>query len=429
MVVSSLVIAVLGALALELGARAWTWIRGEPYDSAAARREALQILELSHELLPRGERGASSDSRGEHERNDAQDSRGDSVLHPYLGWEVTAGAAELEQEYERLRGGRCAGETEILLVGGSVAADFGADPKGWARVRETLATDARLAGVDLHALKLGRAGFKEPQQLNFVLYLLALGFKPAAVINIDGFAEVALGNENESGGSHPVFPSAAHWAHLAAWSISDRGSIDRVTEIRSGQSAIEDWASLIADRRLDRSCLLGEIALHRMRELYRASLDRFHAYEKYLADRDNGLSLHGPLLEGGEPEALNTSVRCWKESSRCLSDICRARGIIYIHVLQPTMHDEGSKPLTAGEIECGKASKSWIDGVELGYPRLREEGRALRELGVDFIDASRIFGTRRDDLYVDSCRFRSAGDEMLGDLIAAELARRWVEKK
>ena len=47
-----------------------------------------------------------------------------------------------------------------------------------------------------------------------------------------------------------------------------------------------------------------------------------------------------------DPEAVAaTSVRAWFEGSISLSGLCAARGIPYVHVLQPAMRAPGSKPL------------------------------------------------------------------------------------
>ena len=75
---------------------------------------------------------------------------------------------------------------------------------------------ARLGGRGRCSLLCARGGYKEPQQVNALVLLFALGFEPDVVIDIDGFNEVALGNNNQSLGFHPAFPSASHWSHLAA---------------------------------------------------------------------------------------------------------------------------------------------------------------------------------------------------------------------
>jgi hypothetical protein len=415
-----IVLVIFGLGALEIGARAWFWIRHETYDAAETRRQVLHLLDVNRDFVP----------RAEHDEDAApKDPDQDRVLHPYLGWEMVQGNQLLDDEFNWLHSPASSDATQILIVGGSVAAGFSLELMGRGRLAEIVHADPRLAGRKLHFMTFARGGFKEPQQINAVNFLLGLGFDPRVVINIDGFNEVALGNNNWAEGSHPAYPSAAHWAHLAVWGSSDSEALDKVTAIRDSQRSIEQWGSFILAWRLDRSCVLGKLALHRMYRLRHDIVDEFTAYGKYLAERQNSTSMHGPALAGGEMDAVKASVECWKESSRTLSDICRARGIIYLHVLQPTLFDAGSKPLTAKEIANGKADDTWKHGVQLGYPLLRQEGEELRRLGVDFIDATQIFAKRADELYYDCCHFVRAGHELLAEKIGPELVARMTEKR
>ncbi len=419
-----LAIAMLAAVvAVELGARAWLALRGDPYDSARTRREALDLRAASAAATP-----GSHEDRGPKSAPRAEDGEV-RVLHPYLGWEVGNGSRQLEEELARERAGRPKGELQVLVVGGSVAADFALDTLGWPKLSQLVLADPRLAGRTLRALDFGRAGFKEPQQLNFVLYLLGSGLAPDAVLDIDGFDETALASSNAAAGEHPSYPSAQHWTRFAAWSTSDRFALDRMCDIRERQRSLESWGDWFSKWHVDTSCVLGRFALRRMYEQQRAIAAQSESYVRYLSKSRNLVALHGPSLAGGAREAVEANVECWRECSRSLADICRARGIPYVQVLQPTLHDAGSKPLSAREIEAGRGDESSVSGVRLGYPRLREEGEALKRLGVDFIDASMIFERRTDDLYSDCCRFERQGHELLAERIAPELRRVLAEKR
>jgi hypothetical protein len=116
------------------------------------------------------------------------------------------------------------------------------------------------------------------------------------------------------------------------------------------------------------------------------------------------------------------AVRSWIEGSRSLQAICEARSIAYLHVLQPTLHDTGSKTLTGDEIVGSRAPDAYIDGVHLGYPRLREAAGSLRNLGIHFLDASMIFKDVKEGIYVDNCHFNLAGNRLLARAIAPALA-------
>jgi lysophospholipase L1-like esterase len=87
-------------------------------------------------------------------------------------------------------------------------------------------------------------------------------------------------------------------------------------------------------------------------------------------------------------------------------------------VLQPTLHDKGSKPLTPQELAADNAHQSWIEAVGPGYPMLRAAGASLRAAQVNFFDASMIFKDTPQTLYFDACHFRAPGVVMLAEQIA-----------
>jgi hypothetical protein len=90
-------------------------------------------------------------------------------------------------------------------------------------------------------------------------------------------------------------------------------------------------------------------------------------------------------------------------------------------VLQPTLHDTGSKPLTEEERANGKASQSWVWAASEGYPLLRSRGESLRAAGVHFVDASQVFAGVETTLYHDACHFRLEGNVILCEFIAPEI--------
>lgn len=129
----------------------------------------------------------------------------------------------------------------------------------------------------------------------------------------------------------------------------------------------------------------------------------------------------GPQFEHSRRTTSELAVASWVEGSRSLRAICEARGILYVHVLQPTLHDEGSKPLTAAEIAPGAARPAWVKGVHAIYPQLRRAELGLSEEGEHFIDASQLFAEQTETLYRDACHFVARGSELLAVPIAEGL--------
>ncbi|HXU30633.1 MAG TPA: hypothetical protein VN851_08670, partial [Thermoanaerobaculia bacterium] len=93
----------------------------------------------------------------------------------------------------------------IGIFGGSVSLWFSIH--GIAVLSEELAKVPELKGKELIFVRTGLGGFKQPQQLMTLTYLLALGAHFDMVINLDGFNEVGL--PPSSGipqGYFPYFP-------------------------------------------------------------------------------------------------------------------------------------------------------------------------------------------------------------------------------
>jgi hypothetical protein len=413
-----LAVVLAGLVLLELGLRLYSRMSGEPFNRAAARGEVARLASLNQDFVPR--------PNAAKELSPADNPGAERSLHPYVGWEIADGYRILADEYRWMRSQDSAGAFTVLVLGGSVADIFDQDQYGIGPLRRLLKSDPKLADREIHFLRFGRGGFKQPQQVNYLVFLLSLGFRIDVVVEIDGFNEVALGNNNLHEGSHPAYPSASHWAQLASWGTSDRVALDKVAEIRETQRAIESWCRYFTRWHLDRSCIVCKLALRRMHAL-RTELEReFRAYAKYLGERPSPTSSLG--LQGGEEAAVEASVLDWAECSRTASDLCRARGILYLQFLQPTLHDKGSKTLTKREIDQGGMLETWRRGVELGYPLMRAKGPELKKLGVDFIDLSLIFKDRTDDIYFDACHFATEGNEILARHIAQELLARLPPK-
>jgi lysophospholipase L1-like esterase len=112
-----------------------------------------------------------------------------------------------------------------------------------------------------------------------------------------------------------------------------------------------------------------------------------------------------------------------------LDSICRGRSIPFLHVLQPTLHDPGSKVATAEEIEKGTLHPRWHEGVVLGYPMLRQAGAELAREGVPFLDLSMLFSDRTDTIYFDGCHFGQKGNELLARRIAAAILETYPDAR
>ena len=392
----------LALLAAELGHRAWRRAAGRPHDA--------EVLRLSFQnYLERGPSGVPA-LAGRKPWSEAVHSA--RVIHPYHGSEE---AHDLDGVLAYFRA-RPPGEYAVVVVGGSVAA-------GFARLRgrdlaAAIEADPRFAGKRVRVLDYAHFAYRQPQQLARVLYLLALGGKPDAVIALDGYNELTLDLER----SHPAYPTSPVWGHLVSGPAeSDPEEVELFAELWELRGAGVGLVRTTLALGLERSSLWSHFVLHRVRagarrrgdiqaDLLARSNARLDAAARYQVD--------GPEWRDGFDGLIDACVGTWVEGSISLDAVCRSRGIAYLHALQPTLFDAGSKPLSAEELALRPAGIGYRPAVEAGYPRMRERGRALRERGVAFLDASRAFERVERPLYFDECHFYDEGNELLVPILA-----------
>lgn len=398
----------LGLVLAELAVRAVLFAAGRPYDSGATRSSCADLAQqIGAKLEPR-------------EEEPQPDSEGALFLHPFYAFETEQSHASLEGFLRSARAGEIlAKHYTIMIVGGSVAEQFG-DPLfgGTERLAEVLGADPRFAGKEVLCLGNGRRAFKQPQQVFLVAWLFNLGLVPDALINLDGFNEVALSMQNTAYGADPLYPSFYYWAHL----VGQRGFDQQALELAGELLDVERDAGRL-QRRAERfglfhSVIPGVLVRQRMKALHARWGRAVAAYTKHLEASSDARVTRGFEREGGDDALVEAMVDNWVESSRSLQALCASRGVFYLHALQPTLLDEGSKPVTPEEREFMNADEALVRGVHLGYPRLRAAAGRLAELGIPFADCTDAFRDQQGTIYYDVCHFRRPGTEILGEKIA-----------
>jgi hypothetical protein len=349
------------------------------------------------------------------------------VIHPYVGFVVAPSGYPDEVGLEALGfpgGGplvrsSAPDRATWLVFGGSLAGEFvGYD--GPARAFAELQDLPDVNGKQLVVLSAALAGYKQPQSLLALAYLLSLGVQVDAVLLIDGFNEVALAPaENVPVGVFPFFPRA--WGRRVA-------NLSFATGMRTRIGEIALLAHLRAEsaRRLDRSLLrfsptarLGWWLLDRTlaARITAGRLDlvtpSFRAPFDYLT--------HGPPWPTDDRAALfGDLVSVWKHGSLQMHLLCEGYGVRFYHFLQPNQYVPDSKPIGEEERLVALAPVHlYRRPVEEGYPLLRRAGRELVEEGVRFHDLTQLFAEVPEPIYVDTCcHVGERGNELLALAIA-----------
>lgn len=342
--------------------------------------------------------------------------KADLRLHPYTGFGPRGLNESHNNEFRLAKSEPLENEYRIMILGGSVAAGFGNRGSGGiVEVRRVLKEDPRFKDRVIRFLGQGFGSYKQPQQLFLASYLLGSGVVPHAIISLDGFNEVALSQQNGEAGMSPNYPAFSQWVHLTnKWGENGDSMLDALMKIRDARErglAITGTAERYG---LHHSSLIGPRVIGRLQHEKRQFSKAASEYIGLLRNADGFGPLAGPNFSKKHKRIAENAVRMWKESTRALNSICKDRGIFFMNVLQPTLHDEGSKVLTESEVVTSVALDSWVRGAKLGYPLLRRAGRELAEEGLAYFDASLAFKDVEATLYYDPCHFNQLGYQVLG---------------
>lgn len=417
--------------------------------TGAAIREAMGDLQ---EIAPEGLDG-----------DDAAETSTKESIHPYFGFVATPGIGMGEKSYPVTRGlldrqvgrgvspwwldlkannwgfwsphampyDRKPDDFVVVVLGGSVAQWLAL--QGEATLREELQRRVRgLSGRNVVVLNLALDGFKQPQQVMVLAQLLTQGVRPDVVVNVDGFNEAAIAYHNVLSAVSPDYPRADLWPFL----VSGLEYSNRVLSLQAAVFHKKERASIIAGRavRWSRaSNILGIVFMTQARriqareqvlqsEFHTALAEDLPVYREFAA--------RGPSADLREERRNEQIVRLWFEGSVSLASLCKGRDVLYLHVLQPTLHDSvprSSKPLSPVERRIASTRSgtwgAWREGVRRIYPMFRAQAAALRETGVAFTDLSYLFEATSATIYYDICHYNQEGNEMLARAIAERLAR------
>ncbi len=307
----------------------------------------------------------------------------------------------------------------VAVFGGSVAGNITAFEPYY--LEKGLAKYEPFASKELVVLSLANSGYKQPQQLMALNYLLALGAHFDVVVNLDGFNEVALPlAELIPNQVSPFFPRG--WQlRVGDLDQETRLSIGRLSYLRDRRTA---WPARF-DRAPHRFSMIAALVWKIVDRKLAGQLSG--AELEMLEGKTSGrFQARGPRREYASRSAtLEDLAAVWQRSSLQMHAVCRERGIVYYHFLQPNQYLPGSKTLTAEE-----KKKAWREdhpyrpAIAEGYPRLIERGEELGGMGVRFIDLTGIFASSNETLYHDTCcHLNFRGNVLLARAMAAAIGR------
>jgi hypothetical protein len=359
----------------------------------------------------------------------AETARGEltgDVLHPYFGPIHRTG---VRPETNNIGFGsphkfplKRQNDRQFLLgiFGGSVARLF--CDRGATRLIADLRRSPRFADRDIVPLCFAHEGYKQPQQLIVLAYFLSIGQQFDAVVNVDGFNEVALGTYNNDRGHDVSMPSPLHLDPLI--SLIDRSTMTpamlyALTAINRDKERLNALAVRIQETPFASWGFVLDRYYRFTRNRYQKELARLETLATVPA---SSLVQVTPAVKArGGDELYSDIADAWASASLLMHDMLAARSTPYVHALQPNQYYSRHR---FGDAEARVAlnpATPFKPPVERGYPALQRAGKALgtREA---FVDATAIFDAESQPVYEDDCcHYTTRGYELLADLLAATL--------
>lgn len=323
-------------------------------------------------------------------------------------------------------------EFVIGVFGGSVAsgvATFGVlnDARRIDGLVSALHRVDALSDKRIKILNFANGGYKQPQQLLILSYFLSLGQHFDLVLNIDGFNEVALSNRNPDFGYDTAMPSAEHLAPLVGLAARDTVLELAAVELRLARERLNARIDTMNDSWLATAYTVREILLRMSAREFHAAIANYEEAQRTAPERDKAstlFSLPPPDATLVPEDALRQVSDQWVRSSVLMHQLCEDAGVQYLHILQPNQYYLTDRVFTEVETrDFISPNQGYAPGVELGYPLLLYAESRLRQHGVAFFDATRVFDNEPETTYADDCcHYNELGQRGLAAFIAQAVA-------
>jgi hypothetical protein len=308
------------------------------------------------------------------------------------------------------------GEFVVAVFGSSVASWLATQAADLLRAR--LREHAEFRNTSIVVLNFAIHGGKQPQQLAVLNYALSLGQRIDVAVNIDGINELLWAHYNHTvhavDFSYPSIHLLSPLKQLTAGGEAGAAGLMALADSLRARERAERFAAL--GRRLKFAPLTSACsALERLMRTRATEL-----LSRAAEARTDPATDPMPFPESPAGTTQRSFGTFWQHCSRQFHLICKAHGIAYLHVLQPT-------PYTAGRRASGKeqlflepegASAQLL--VEK-YPELVQLAAQLRRDGIAVAEADHLFARVAETVFSDHWgHLNRRGNEVLAELVARE---------
>ncbi|MGB3404192.1 MAG: hypothetical protein WBA77_16025 [Microcoleaceae cyanobacterium] len=313
----------------------------------------------------------------------------------------------------------------VGIFGGSVASNYSIYEIQNKILETRLKQIPALKNKEIIILSFATGGYKQPQQLLILNYMLSMGQKFDLVINIDGFNEVALSRVNDKYQLNFTMPSANHilaLTQLADSSLSDK-ALEALLKIKQTKPKIEPAIEQLQNCGLASCYAFKSLQLQLLLKDYRTQIQRFERYRT----KSDGKGIEDSILyfyvqrQPLEIEQLfQKIINNWVETSKLMRDTLAAENIPYFHILQPNQYHQTQRVFTEAEQQIAWSEDSPYDkAIRKAYPLLIENINLLKQDNINILNAVNIFDNTSDIVYIDDCcHYNPTGEQIFSDAIA-----------
>ncbi len=321
----------------------------------------------------------------------------------------------------------------VGVFGGSVASNYAIFEIQQGILQRELQQRPELAGREVKIISLANGGYKQPQQLLILNYMLAAGQEFDLVINIDGFNEMALSAINHQVGLDTRMPSASHVAPLTSLANSSLStdSLQALFDIQKSKEQILRIQKSYQEAQLASSYPFLQLSLQASLTRYQHALETFQELQQNPRDGEASSSYYYfPRSVSSNEHALEQIADHWVRSSQLMNHTLSQHDIPYLHVLQPNQYHATQRKYSAAERRQAFDDQSpYATAIQQGYPLLIEYVPRLEQAGIHVLNAVDLFDPAPEIMYIDNCcHYTPEGHLMLSERIATELQQRFEER-
>ena len=326
----------------------------------------------------------------------------------------------------------------IGVFGGSVANDFAvnsliSEAIGNQGFIQYLKQIPQLKDKEIIILCFAGGGYKQPQQLLMLNYFISIGQEFDAVINIDGFNEVALSHQNNQERIELFLPSVQHILPLTQLASDDLSVMAAIVQISKLKNNLSTGINKLESCKLAFCYGWRSLQVKGLLNRYQTEIIKYDeqiARNSSKIDRSNSLVYLNKMSEVLEDKvAFEKVAKNWYESSLTMSQILADRNILYFHFIQPNQYHPTERIYSPEEKIFIIEDHSYAVGVRKGYPVLLSKINSLQEAKVNIFNTVNIFDGEKEIVYRDACCHYNMNGQTILERYIANSIKTIMEKK